>query len=85
MALPRDFLDELETELRRAQRALAQNREHIAALEELRRVAIAVEARLSRPITVFDVIRSTVDRAERERRASLVRQLRDREGASNQS
>lgn len=83
MPLPRDFLDEVETELRRARRVLARSHDDVAALEELRRVAVAVEAELNRPITVFDVIRSTLDRAERERRAALVRRLRDREGDSN--
>lgn len=78
MGLPRDFLDEVETELREAQRELVQNRERTEALEELRRVALAVSAELDRPITVFDVIRSTRDWIERERRVSLVRQLRVR-------
>lgn len=76
MGLPRDFLDEVETELREAHRELVQNRERTEALEELRRVALAVAAQLDRPITVFDVIRSTPDWIERDRRALLVRQLR---------
>jgi translation initiation factor RLI1 len=78
MGLPRDFLDEVETELREARRELVQNRERTEALEELRRVALAVSAERDRPITVFDVIRSTCDSIERKRRASLVRQLRVR-------
>ena len=78
MSFPRDFLDEVETELREAQRELDHNRERTEALEELRRVAFAVSAELNRPITVFDVIRSTRDWIERERRVSLVRQLRVR-------
>ena len=78
MGLPRDFLDEVETELREAQRELVQNRERTEALKELRRVALAVAAQLDRTITVFDVIRSTHDCTERERRVSLVRELRVR-------
>ena len=76
MTLPRDFLDEVETELRDARRSLGQNRDRLAALEELRSVAVAVAHELDRPITVFDVIRSAHERAERARRAQLVRQLR---------
>jgi homoserine kinase len=78
MGLPRDFLDEVETELREARRELVQSRERTEALEELRRVALVVAAQLQRPITVFDVIRSTRDRIERERRVCLVKQLRVR-------
>ncbi len=85
MGLPRDFLDEVETELREAQREFVQNRERTEALEELRRVALAVAAQLDRPITVFDVIRSTRDWIERERRVSLVRQLRVRKRRLGQS
>ena len=85
MGLPRDFLDEVETELREAQGELVQNRERTEALEELRRVSLAVAAQLDRPITVFDVIRSTRDSIERERRVSLVRQLRFRKRRLGQS
>lgn len=76
MTLPRDFLDEVETELRDARRRLTQNRDRLAALEDLLRVAVAVAAELGRPITVFDLIRSAHERAERARRAELVRHLR---------
>ena len=72
MGLPRDFLDEVETELREAQRELVQNRERTEALVELRRVALAVAVQLDRPITVFDVIRSTRDWIEREPAAILL-------------
>ena len=85
MGLPRDFLDEVETELFEAQRELVQNRERTEALVELRRVALAVAAQLDRPITVFDVIRSTRDWIERERRVLLVRQLRVRKHRLGQS
>jgi hypothetical protein len=76
MPLPRDFLDEIETELRSARCALTRNHERIAALEDLRLLAVSVATRLNRPVTVFDVVRATVDQAERERRARLVRKLR---------
>jgi len=85
MGLPRDFLDEVETELREAQREHVQNRERTEALVELRRVALAVAVQLDRPITVFDVIRSTRDWIERERRVLLVRQLRVRKHRLGQS
>ena len=85
MGLPRDFLDEVETELREAHRELVQNRERTEALVELRRVALAVAVQLDRPITVFDVIRSTRDWIERERRVLLVRQLRVRKHRLGQS
>jgi len=74
--LPRDFLDEVETELSKARRGLELDRCRITVLEDLLRVAAAVAAELDRPITVFDLVRSAPGRAERERRASLVRELR---------
>jgi hypothetical protein len=76
MALPRDFRDEVETELRATRRALAADRDRISALEELRRVVLALETLLARPITVIDVINSAPNAAERERRTSLVTVLR---------
>jgi len=85
MGLPRDFLDEVETELFEAQRELVQNLERAEALVELRRVALAVAVQLDRPITVFDVIRSTREWIERERRVLLVRQLRVRKHRLGQS
>jgi len=44
-----------------------------------------VAVQLDRPITVFDVIRSTRDWIERERRVLLVRQLRVRKHRLGQS
>jgi hypothetical protein len=76
MALPRDFRDEVETELRATRRALAADRDRISALEELRRAVLALETLLARPITVIDVINSAPNAAERERRTSLVTVLR---------
>jgi hypothetical protein len=76
MALPRDFLDEVENELDRARASLSDDRDRVRALRELRRLAVALAAELRRPITVFDLVRSAVDREERERRVELVRSLR---------
>jgi hypothetical protein len=76
MRLPRDFLDELDLELVEARRAARSSSDRVSALEELRAVAADVAARLGRPITVFDLIRSAPDRSERERRAFLARHLR---------
>ena len=78
MSLPRDFLDEVETELSDARRALACDRTRAAALEELQELARAVNEALGRPITVFDFIRSAAAHDEREHRLALVRQLRSR-------
>ena len=78
MPLPRDFLDEVETELQSARHALVADAVRIGALEELRQVADAVATHLGRPVSVFDVVRSPSSRAERARRASLVRLLRQR-------
>jgi hypothetical protein len=76
MPLPRDFLDEVETELGRMRASLAESRERVAAIEELRLLAAHVAEQLDRPVTVFDVVRSSRDRGERERRLELVRRLR---------
>jgi hypothetical protein len=76
MSLPRDFLELVEAELHRNRRAPRCNRRRTSALHELHEVTLAVAAALDRPITVFDVIRSTNDRDERERRARLIRELR---------
>ena len=76
MSLPRDFLEEVEAELHRSRRARRCNRAREAALLELHAIAVAVAAALDRPITVFDVIRSTNDRDERERRTRLIKELR---------
>jgi hypothetical protein len=73
---PHDFRDEVARELRATYRELAGDRERIAALEELERLAIELAAELRRPLTVFDVIQETSDATERERRRALVRRLR---------
>lgn len=76
IAPPRDFLDEVESELREARCRLTENGDRLAALEELREVAVSVATALERPITVFDVVRSATEEAERGRRLELVRWLR---------
>ncbi len=76
MSLPRDFLDEIETELAAARRSVTRDRTRTAALNELRQLALAATNQLGRPITVFDFIRSAAARDERERRLALVRRLR---------
>jgi len=76
MSLPRDFLDEIETELAAARRSVTRDRTRTAALNELRQLALAATNQLGRPITVFDFIGSVAARDERERRLALVRRLR---------
>jgi len=76
MSLPRDFLDEIETELIAARRTVTRDCSHTAALEELHRLVLAVTHEFARPITVFDFIRSAASHHDRERRRVLVRELR---------
>ena len=80
MALPRDFLDEVETELARVRASLVESRARVEALEELRLLAAHVAEQLDRPITVFDVVASPPNRRERERRIELVHHLRAPDG-----
>jgi hypothetical protein len=76
MSLPRDFLDEIEIELAAARRSVTRDRTRTAALEELQRLARAATHELGRPITVFDFIRSAATHRDRDRRLTLVRELR---------
>ena len=76
MSLPRDFLDEIETELAAAHRSVTRDGTHAAALDELHRLALAVTREFARPITVFDFIRSAATHHDRERRLALVRRMR---------
>jgi hypothetical protein len=76
MSPPRDFLDEIETELAAARRSITRDRMRTAVLEELHRLAHAATHELGHPITVFDFIRSAAARDERERRLALVRRMR---------
>lgn len=76
MALPQDFLDELESELHCAQAAFAHDHLLVVTLEELCTLARTVAQQLLRPVTVFDVIQAAGDADERERRTSLVRLVR---------
>ena len=80
MSLPRDFLDEIETELAATRRNITRDCTRTAALEELHRLARAATNELGRPITVFEFIRSAAARAERERRLALVRRMRSDTG-----
>lgn len=75
-ALPRDFLDEVEAELRRARQDVAESQLRIMLLEELRTLVAALVARLNRPITVIDVIDAAGERDEQERCRALVYELR---------
>jgi hypothetical protein len=76
MSLPRDFLDEIESELAAARRSFSRDRTRTAALEELHRLARAATHELGHPITVFDFIRVAAAHRERERRLALVRRMR---------
>jgi hypothetical protein len=76
MSLPRDFLDEIETELAAARRSFTRDRTRTAALEELHQLARAATDALGRPITVFDFIQLAAAREERDRRLTLVRRMR---------
>lgn len=76
MSLPRDFLDEIETELAAERCRLTRDCARAAALHELQRLARAVTQELGRPITVFDFVRSAATHDEREHRLRLARQLR---------
>jgi hypothetical protein len=76
MSLPRDFLDEIDIELAAARRSVTRDCTRTAALEELRRLARAATHELGRPITVFDFIRSAATHRDRDRRLTLVRELR---------
>ena len=80
MSLPRDFLDEIESELAAARRSASRDRTRTAALEELQHLARAATRELGRPITVFDFIRFTAAQDERERRLILVRRMRSDTG-----
>jgi hypothetical protein len=76
VSLPRDFLEEVESELQAARLALLADTARADALEELQRIARAVSAHLGRPVTVFDVIRATTNPEDQKARIKLVRQLR---------
>lgn len=76
MTLPRDFLDELEGELRNARAACEHDHSVLAALEELCLLSRSVALDLLRPVTVFEVLDAAPDPDERERRARLVRLIR---------
>jgi hypothetical protein len=74
--LPRNFLDEVETALREARATLDDTSEHIAALDELHCLCRSLSYELGRPVTVFDVVLSAHNDADRAHRRELVRLLR---------
>ena len=74
--MPRDFLDEVEGELRAAQDGFIRDRERIASLEELRAISQSTQTTLKRSITVLDVVRSAPNATDRARRLRLIRTLR---------
>jgi hypothetical protein len=77
MRLPRDLVDEIDSELGTARGRLHCDRQRIAELEQLRSLTIALSEQLQRPATVFDLVRSSQGRAERERRERLLKRLRN--------
>ena len=74
--VPDDFHDELAGELDATNRALAAEIQRLSILVELQRVVATTTNRLSRPLTVVELIDSARDEAERERVLELVGQLR---------
>jgi hypothetical protein len=70
MWIPRDLLDEVESELWLARRSLASAATHVDALERLHALALLTAAALGRPSTLLDLLHSG-DEGER-----LVRKLR---------
>jgi hypothetical protein len=74
--LPRTFIDEVETAMRQAQNAIGRTEQLLAELDELHRLALRLSFELGRPPTVFDIVLTAPDDAERARRRELVRHLR---------
>ena len=70
MQIPRDFLDEVESELRLARRSLARAGTRVDRLERLQALMLLTAAGLGRPVTVLDLVGAG---GEGER---LVRELR---------
>ncbi len=74
--LPSDFLEEVEAALRETARQISGDHRRLAALEELAALCRQLRRDLGRPLSVFDVIRSAGGGSERQRRHTLVRELR---------
>lgn len=74
--LPRTFLEEVEIELRRAERELGVQHQRVEQLKALYRLSLAVEARLDKAVTVFDVIQSAAGPGELAQRQRLIEVLR---------
>jgi predicted ArsR family transcriptional regulator len=75
--LPRDFLDELAVELETSREELVRQAERLSVLAELQRAANTATSRLGRPATVYDVIATAHEGAERERLLELAKLLRE--------
>jgi hypothetical protein len=75
-SLPTDFLDEVETALRETARQLSGDHRRLATLEELAALCRQLRRDLGRPVSVFDLIRAAGGEGERQRRQTLVRELR---------
>jgi len=74
--LPRTFIDEVETAVRHAHAAIDRSEQLLAELEELHRLTRRLSFELGRPPTVFDIVLTAPNHAERARRKELVRLLR---------
>jgi len=62
--------------MRQAQNAIGRTEQLLAELDELHRLALRLSFELGRPPTVFDIVLTAPDDAERARRRELVRHLR---------
>ena len=74
---PPIFIEELDCELEEAANDVERGAERLSLLAELQRVAVGVELRLGRPVTLFDVLDDARTEDERLRLEGLVRRLRD--------
>ena len=76
MALPTDFVAEIEAELAERGGSLSRSARSLSALVELHERALAVAADLRRPITVVDLLAAANDARDRRRLRELVQVLR---------
>ena len=76
MALPTDFVAEVEAELVERGGSLSRSARSLSELVELHERAIAIAAQLRRPITVADLLASGKDDGDRRRLRELVQVLR---------
>jgi hypothetical protein len=75
-SLPSDFLEEVEVALRETTKQISGDHRRLATLEELAALCRQLQRDLGRPLSVFDVIGSAGGGRERQRRRTLVRELR---------